>query len=65
MIQTRLQHDHGALANHFADAPMDEQDFEVAFSLVENGVYLGDLPVDVWKTVRQISHRALSALACV
>lgn len=63
MTQTRLPHDHGALANHFADVPMDAQDIEVALSLVENGAYLGDLPVDVWQTVRQISQRALAGLA--
>jgi hypothetical protein len=61
VIQTRLPHVHGALANHFAAEPMSEHDFGVALTLMERGVYLADLPVDVWKSLRQISPGALAA----
>jgi hypothetical protein len=61
VIQTRLPHDHGALAAHPADEPMDDHDFEVAMTLMERGVYLGDLPADIWKSLRRMSPGALAA----
>jgi len=59
---TRLPQSHGAPANHFAGELVDEEDFRGALELIEKGVYLGDLPLDIWKSLRRLSPGALAAM---
>jgi hypothetical protein len=52
MPDTRLPHVHGALAEHFAHEPMDAADTRIALTLMQAGVYIADLPVDMWQSLR-------------
>jgi len=53
---------HDALADHDAGEPLGGEDFRAAMELMEKGVYLGDLPLDIWQSLRRYSPGALAAM---
>ena len=62
MTHSRSALSHDLLPDHSAGETLGREEFVAAMELMEKGVYLGDLPLDIWQSLRRYSPGALAAM---